>query len=130
MCYQCSKHITDCLFGKFIIKDFNDEPHFPIKRILISSRIQMNKLFKNNDKIKISICDKSIHKAIRITVDIHQTNKRLFVKVQPKNTCLPFLDLPQSDIIAFSIITFHIYKIMVTKWKHGIGPNDLITFNK
>ena len=35
----------------------------------------MNKLFKTNDEIKIRICDRIIHKAMRIPVDIHQTNK-------------------------------------------------------
>ena len=28
------------------------------------------------------------------------------------------------------IINFHVYKILVTKWKHGIGPNDIILFNE
>ena len=43
---------------------------------------------------------------------------------------LPFLDQTQSDIVVFAIITFHIYYILVTKWKHEIGPNDIITFNE
>ena len=30
LCYECSKHGPDCLFGKLRINDFNDEPHFPI----------------------------------------------------------------------------------------------------
>ena len=29
LCYQCYKHGTDCLFGKFRIKGFIDEPSFP-----------------------------------------------------------------------------------------------------
>ena len=29
LCYQCSKHGTYFLLGKWKIKDFNDEPHFP-----------------------------------------------------------------------------------------------------
>ena len=37
---------------------------------------------------------------------------------------------PQSDIIVFAIITFQIYYILVKKWKHGIGINDIITFNE
>ena len=40
-----------------------------------------------------------------------------------------FLDQPQSDILFFATITFKIYNILVTKWKHGICPNDIITFN-
>ena len=43
---------------------------------------------------------------------------------------LPFLDQPQSNIVVFSKINFQIYKIIVTKWKHGIGSNDKITFNE
>ena len=31
---------------------------------------------------------------------------------------------------SFSIITFHIYIILVTKWKHIIVPNDIFTFNE
>ena len=45
----------------------------------------MNTLFKTNYNIKkIYICDKSIHEAMRITSDIHQTNKQFSVTVQPK----------------------------------------------
>ena len=96
----------------------------------------MNTLFKTNDEINRSMCDKSIHKAMKIPVDICQTNKKLSVTVQPKNTCklkfsvhlwLSFLDQPQSEFVVFSIINFHLYKIIVTKCKHGIGPNDIIT---
>ena len=74
-----------------------------------------------------------------IPVDIHQTNKKFYFTVQPKNACqlkfedhlwLPFLDQPQSDIVFFAMITFHIYNILVTKWKHVIGPNNIITFNE
>ena len=73
-----------------------------------------------------------------IPVDIHQTNKKIYVTVQPKNSCklefadnlwLPFLDQPHSDIVVFTIINFQIYNILVTKWKHLIVTNDLITLN-
>ena len=43
---------------------------------------------------------------------------------------LPFVDQPQSDIVIFSIITFHTYNILVTKCRHGIGPNNIITLNE
>ena len=43
---------------------------------------------------------------------------------------LPFLDQPQSDILIFEIINFYIYNSLVTKWKHGIGHNDIISFNE
>ena len=43
---------------------------------------------------------------------------------------LPFLDQPQSEIAVFEIINFRIYNIVVKKCKHGIGPNDIITFNE
>ena len=84
MCYQCSEHDPDWLFDKLRIKDFNDKPYFSKKIELISSRIQMNTLFKNNDEIKRSGCDKSIHKAMRITVDIHQTNKNSVLQFNQK----------------------------------------------
>ena len=65
-------------------------------------------------------------------------NKKCTVTIQPKNACklefldhlwLPFLDHPHSDIVVFAVITFQIYKIIVSKWKHGIGTIDIITFN-
>ena len=43
---------------------------------------------------------------------------------------LPFLDQPQFDILVFEMINYQIYNIMETEWKHGIGPNDIITFNE
>ena len=45
LCYQCSKHGPDFLFGKFVIKDFIHEPHFPERKKLILSQIQMDALF-------------------------------------------------------------------------------------
>ena len=72
-------------------------------------------------------------------VDIHQTNTKFSVTFQPKNTYklefvdhlwLPFLYQPQYDIVVFEIITFQIYNIILTKRKHGIGPNDIITLNE
>ena len=139
LCYQCFKHVPDCLFGKLGIKDFNDEPHFPQKIELISSQIQMNTLYKNNDEIKRRRFDKSIHKAMRIPVYIHQTNKTFAVTVQQKHACglefvdslcIIFLDQPQSDIVVFVIITFQIYNILVTKRKRVRGTNYVITFNE
>ena len=75
---------------------------------------------------------------MRIPFDIYQTNRKFPATVQPKNECrlefsdhlwLPFLEQPQSKILVFVIITFQIYNIVVTKWKHGIGPKDIIIFN-
>ena len=43
---------------------------------------------------------------------------------------LTLLDQPQSDILVFAIINFQIYNVFLTKWKHVIGTNDIITFNK
>ena len=43
--------------------------------------------------------------------------------------CLPFCEQPHSDTVVFATITYQIYNILVTKWKHGIGPNDIISFN-
>ena len=46
------------------------------------------------------------------------------------NLWLPYLDQPHSDVVVFVVVTFQIYKILVTKWKHGICPNDIVTFNE
>ena len=43
---------------------------------------------------------------------------------------LPFLHQPQSDIVFFALITFQICTILVKKMKHGIGTNDITTFNE
>ena len=83
---------------------------FLAKRKLVSYKIQMNALFKNSYGIKIRKYDRNIHKAMKITVDIQQTNKKLFVIVQPKSACkqefadylwIPILDQPQSDIVVY-----------------------------
>ena len=59
-----------------------------------------------------------------IPVDIHQTNKKFYIAVQPKHACilefadhlwLPFIDQPQYDIVVFEIIAFKMYNILVTK---------------
>ena len=80
----------------------------------------------------------NIHKAMIIPDGLFQTNKKLFVVIHPRNVCkvefaghlwLPFLDKPQSHVVVFTIITFQIDNILVTKWKHGIGTNDIIIFN-
>ena len=44
----------------------------------------MNTLFKTNKKIRIGVCDRSIYKSMRIAVDIHKTNEKFSVIVQPK----------------------------------------------
>ena len=58
LCYHCSKHGINCLFGKFRIKDSNDEPHFPERTESISILIQMNSLFKTNGERKRMRCEK------------------------------------------------------------------------
>ena len=40
------------------------------------------------------------------------------------------IDQPQSDKVVSGMITFQIIIILVKKWKHGIGPNNIITFNE
>ena len=74
-----------------------------------------------------------------ISVEICQTNKNFSVTVQRKNACklefvdhwwLQFLDQPQSEIVVFSIINFQILKILVTIFKLGIVPNDIIILNE
>ena len=44
----------------------------------------MNTFFNNSYGRKRRKYDINIHKAMIITVDIYQTNRKLFVKVQPK----------------------------------------------
>ena len=99
----------------------------------------MNSLFKTKDEKRRSICDKSIHKAMIIPVYVHHTNKNFSITVQPKNACklkfadhlcLPLFDQAQQGIVVFAIINFQIYNIIVTKQKHGIGSNNIITFNE
>ena len=45
--------------------------------------------------------------------------------------CLSFMDTifdqPQLYVVVFEIIYFQIYKNIVTKWKFGIGKNDIYT---
>ena len=50
----------------------------------LSCQIKMNTLFKNNYGIKIRKYDMNIHKAMRITDGIFQTNKKLLVTIRPK----------------------------------------------
>ena len=57
-----------------------------------------------------------------------QFNKKKYELELAYNLWLPFIDQPQSEIVVFAITTFHIYNILVTKWKNIIGPNDIITF--
>ena len=82
----------------------------------------MNMLFKTRYERKSRRCDKIIHKAMRIPVDIHERNLKICVTVQLKHLCklkfldhlwLPFIEQPQSDIVFFAIITFRVYKILV-----------------
>ena len=82
----------------------------------------MNTLFETKYEIKIRIFHKGIHKAVIITVDFHQANKKFSVTVQPKNAYklefeyhlwLLFLEQPQSDIVVFAITTFQVYNILV-----------------
>ena len=58
---------------------------------------------------------------MRITDGIFQTNKKLFVTVNPKNVCnlefsnnlwLPFIDQLHLDVVVFTMITFQIYNIL------------------
>ena len=84
LCEQCSKDGPEFLFGKMGIRGSRYEPCFPAKGKLLSCQIKMNALFKNNDGIKRSKYDRNIHKAMITPVNIYQTNKMLFVLVQPK----------------------------------------------
>ena len=42
----------------------------------------------------------------------------------------PFLDQPQSYVVVFEMISFEIYKTLVTEYKHVMYINYLITFNE
>ena len=52
MCYQCYKYGPDFLFGKSMIRDSSDEPNFLVEIKSLSNKIQMNTLYKNNEKRK------------------------------------------------------------------------------
>ena len=76
---------------------------------------------------------------MKITVDIHTTNKIFSFTVQPKHLFklesadhlwIPFLDQPQSYIAVFEMINFRVHNILVTKWTYGIGPDNIIAFNE
>ena len=59
-----------------------------------------------------------------------QFNKKNVCKLEfVDHLWLPFIDQPQSHILDFVVITFQICNIIVSKWKHGIGPIDIITLN-
>ena len=47
----------------------------------------MNTFLKTNYEIKRSRCDRSINNTMIIPVAVHQTNKKVYVTVQPKNAC-------------------------------------------
>ena len=75
---------------------------------------------------------------MKTTVEIYQRTKKLFVTVQPKNSCklefadklwIPFHDQPQSDIVVFAITNVNTYYILLKRWKRGKGPNEISTFN-
>ena len=66
------------------IKGFNDKPHFSERIKLISSQIEMNTLFKNDGERKRRKCDIIINKAMRIPVDIHQTNELFLLQFNQK----------------------------------------------
>ena len=71
----------------------------------------MKAMFNNNDVTKVRKYDMNIHKAMRITDGIFQTNKKWLVTIHPKNACklefidrlwLLFLDQPMSDFAFFA----------------------------
>ena len=75
--------------------------------------IKIKTMFMKTNEIKISKINMNEHKAIIISYRVYQTNKKLFVAVNPNvifrlesadNLCLPFIDRPQSDVVAFTII--------------------------
>ena len=75
---------------------------------------------------------------MKFSVDIHQTNKNYVLQFNQKSAYKlefvdhlwrPFIDEPQSDIVVFAIIILQVHNTLVTKQKHIIVPNDLITFN-
>ena len=81
--------------------------------------IKIKTMFMKNKEIKISKINMIEHKAIIIPYNVYQTNKKLFVAVNPKfsfrlesadNLCLPFIYQPQSDVVAFTIIFFRYIK--------------------
>ena len=107
LCYQCYKHGPGCLFGKFRIKDFNDEPHSPQIIKLVSSQININSLFNTNYERKIRKCDKRIHKDMIITVEINQTNKSYLLQFNQKMN----IDRNLQIIYGYHFLTNHSRKL-------------------
>ena len=59
-----------------------DDQRFPARIKLLSSQIKINAMFKSINGRKRGICDKNIHKAMQISVDIYQSYTTLFVAVK------------------------------------------------
>ena len=99
----------------------------------------MNTFFKNILERKRIKYNTDVNKAMRILNRIFQTNIKLFVAVSPQNErklefadhqWLSNHDKPQSDAVFFVRINCQIITILVTKRKHVIGPNNIITLNE
>ena len=75
-----------------------------------------------------------------VPLGVKKTNNTLFVTVHLKTHvnwnfliiygCHFLINKPQSDVVLFAIIIIQLYKNLVTKCKHGTGPNDIIIFNE
>ena len=78
----------------------------------------MKTMCKINDGRKIGKLNMNKQKYMRIPDHICKNNKHLFVTVNTRSACklefsdhlwLPFIDQPQSDVVVFAMIYFHIY---------------------
>ena len=85
--YQFSKDGPGFLFENLRIRYCKYEPYLTARRKLLSCQIKMKTMFKNNYGRKRRKYDKNIHKSMRITCGIFQTNNKLFVVIHPKNSC-------------------------------------------
>ena len=99
----------------------------------------MKTTFKINDGRKITKLNMNKQKSMRIPDHICKNNKHLFVTVNTRSACklefsdhlqLPFIDQSQLDAVIFAMVSSQLYKLLVTEWKHVIGPNEIITFNE
>ena len=86
----------------------------------------MKFMFKRNNATKRRKLNMNEYKAMRIPDRICKNNKKLFVTVNTQNACklgfsdrswLPSLNQPQSDVVVFEIISFHILKKNCSRMK-------------
>ena len=60
----------------------------------------------------------------------NSSSQKLVLIVFSNNIWFLFIDQAQSDVVVFTMISFYIYKYIVTYWKHRIYINYIVKFNE